>query len=286
MKNKLQLEKNIKKFLAEDIGFGDITTDTLIDDDSMAKAEIIFKKEGVLAGIEEASTVFKILGCKPRILLNDGEKVTPQITVLKIEGPTRAILKGERVALNLLMRMSGIATTTKRALSLARKFNPKILVAATRKTTPGFRYFEKKAVKIGGGDTHRLRLDDCVLIKDNHLKLMPSIKEAVRRAIDGVSFTKKIEVEVESVSQAIEAVEAGADIVMLDNMEPEEIQRTLEELKKGGICGKALIEASGGITVDNIAEYARTGVDVLSLGSLTHSVHALDVSLRMSNVRK
>jgi nicotinate-nucleotide pyrophosphorylase (carboxylating) len=286
MENKLLLEYKIREFLAEDLGFGDVTTDVLIDDDSIAEAEIIFKKGGVLAGIEEASTVFEVLGCKTKILLNDGDKATPQTAVLKIEGSERAILKGERVALNLLMRMSGIATATNKALSSAREFNPKIRVAATRKTTPGFRYFEKKAVKIGGGDTHRLRLDDCVLIKDNHLKLMPSINEAVRRALDSVSFTKKIEVEVESSSQAIEAVEAGADIVMLDNMKPEEIQITLRELEKRGIREKTLIEASGGITVENIVDYAKIGVDIISLGSLTHSVQALDVSLRIHGVRK
>lgn len=286
MNDKLLLTKKVEEFLVEDFGFGDITTNILIDANSMAKAEIVFKQKGILAGIEEASTVFEILGCKPQMLLTNGEKVTPQTVVLKIEGPARAILKGERVALNLLMRMTGIATATRRALSLAKKVNPKIRVAATRKTTPGFRYFEKKAVKIGGGDTHRLRLDDCLLIKNNHLKLMPSIKKAVRKALIEGSFTKKVEVEVESVSQAIEAIEAGADIVMLDNMEPEEILKTLRELEKRRIRKKVLIEASGGITVKNIVEYAKTGVDILSLGSLTHSIHALDASLRMFDVCK
>jgi nicotinate-nucleotide pyrophosphorylase (carboxylating) len=286
MKNMSLLEETIKKFLEEDIGFGDITTDILIDDDLKVQGEIVFKKEGVLAGMEEASTVFKIFGCKIQSFINDGEKVIPGTVVIKVKGPAQAILSAERVSLNILMRMSGIATATKRALSRARKFNPKIRVAATRKTTPGFRYFEKKAVKIGGGDTHRLRLDDCILIKDNHLKLMPSIKEAIKRALKAVSFTKKVEVEVENVSQAIEAVETGADIVMLDNMELEEIMKVLGELKKRGIREKAIIEASGGITNENIEEYAKTGVDVLSLGSLTHSVQALDVSLRMSRIHK
>ncbi len=286
MKNMILVEEKIKEFLSEDLGFGDITTDALIDDNSMAEAEIVFKEEGVVAGVEEAATIFELIGCKSHILINDGERVKPQTIVLKVEGPSKNILKGERVSLNILMRMSGIATATKQVLTLARNYNSKIRVTATRKTTPGFRYFEKKAVKIGGGDTHRLRLDDCVLIKNNHLKLMPSISEAVRKVLDMVSFTKKVEIEVESSSQAIEAVEAGADIVMLDNMEPTEIRKTLRELKRRGIRNKILIEASGGITIENIADYAKTGADILSLGSLTHSVQAIDISLRMKSIHR
>jgi len=286
MKNMILLEEKIKEFLSEDLGFGDITTDTLIDDNSMAEAEIVFKEEGVVAGVEEAVTIFNLVGCKSQIIINDGEGVKPQTVVLKIEGPSKNILKVERVALNILMRMSGIATATKRVVTLARIYNSKIRVAATRKTNPGFRYFDKKGVKIGGGDTHRLRLDDCVLIKNNHLKLMPSISEAIKRVLEAVSFTKKVEVEVENTAQAIEAVEAGADIVMLDNMEPIEIRNTLRELERREIRNKILIEASGGITIKNIADYAKTGVDILSLGSLTHSVQAIDISLRMKNIHR
>jgi len=286
MKNRILLEEKIKEFLSEDLGFGDITTDTLIDDNSMAEAEIVFKEEGVVAGVEEAVTIFELVGCKSQIIINDGERVKPQTVVLKIEGPSKNILKVERVALNILMRMSGIATATKRVVTLARIYNSKIRVAATRKTNPGFRYFDKKGVKIGGGDTHRLRLDHCVLIKNNHLKFMPSISEAIKRVLEAVSFTKKVEVEVENTAQAIEAVEAGADIVMLDNMEPIEIRNTLRELERREIRNKILIEASGGITIKNIADYAKTGVDILSLGSLTHSVQAIDISLRMKNIHR
>lgn len=286
MKNMILVEEKIKEFLSEDLGFGDITTDALIDDNSMAEAEIVFKEEGVVAGVEEAATIFELVGCKSHILINDGERVKPQTVVLKIEGPSKNILKVERVALNILMRMSGIATATKRVVTLARFYNSKIRVAATRKTNPGFRYFDKKGVKIGGGDTHRLRLDDCVLIKNNHLKFMPSISEAIKRVLEAVSFTKKVEVEVENTAQAIEAVEAGADIVMLDNMEPIEIRNTLRELERREIRNKILIEASGGITIKNIADYAKTGVDILSLGSLTHSVQAIDISLRMKNIHR
>jgi len=286
MKNRILLEEKIKEFLSEDLGFGDITTDTLIDDNSMAEAEIVFKEEGVVAGVEEAAIIFELVGCKSQIIINDGERVKPQTVVLKIEGPSKNILKVERVALNILMRMSGIATATKRVVTLARIYNSKIRVAATRKTNPGFRYFDKKGVKIGGGDTHRLRLDDCVLIKNNHLKFMPSISEAIKRVLDVISFTKKVEIEVENTAQAIEAVEAGADIVMLDNMEPIEIRNTLRELERREIRNKILIEASGGITIKNIADYAKTGVDILSLGSLTHSVQAIDISLRMKNIHR
>ncbi len=286
MKNVILLEEKIKEFLSEDLGFGDITTDTLIDDNSMAEAEIVFKEEGIVAGVEEAATIFELVDCKVQIIINDGERVKPQTIVLKIEGPSKNILKVERVALNILMRMSGIATATKRMVTLARNYNSKIRVAATRKTNPGFRYFDKKGVKIGGGDTHRLRLDDCVLIKNNHLKLMPSISEAVKRVLDVISFTKKVEIEVENTAQAIEAVEAGADIIMLDNMEPIEIRNTLRELERRKIRSKILIEASGGITIENIADYAKTGVDILSSGSLTHSVQAIDISLRMKNIHR
>jgi nicotinate-nucleotide pyrophosphorylase (carboxylating) len=286
MKNRILLEKKIKEFFSEDLGFGDITTDTLIEDTWMAEAEIIFKEEGIVAGTEEAATIFEMVGCKTQILIKDGVTVKPQTSILKIEGPAKAILEGERVSLNILMRMSGIATATQHVLSIARKVNSKIRVAATRKTAPGFRYFEKKAVKIGGGDTHRLRLDDCVLIKNNHLKLVPSISQAVNTVLDRVSFTKKVEIEVESTSQAIEAVEAGADIVMLDNMTPMEIRRTLKAIKSRGIQRQIIIEASGGITTKNIADYAKTGVDILSLGSLTHSAQAIDMSLRIKRVNR
>jgi nicotinate-nucleotide pyrophosphorylase (carboxylating) len=286
MKNRILLEKKIKEFLSEDLGFGDITTDALIEDSWRANAEIVFKEEGILAGTEEAAAIFEMVGCQTQILIKDGEMVKPHTIILKIDGPAKAILEGERVSLNILMRMSGIATATKHVLSIARKVNSKIRVTATRKTTPGFRYFEKKAVKIGGGDTHRLCLDDCVLIKNNHLKFVPSINQAVNKVLDSISFTKKVEIEVESTMHAIEAVKAGADIVMLDNMTPMEIQSTLRDIKSSGIQRQILFEASGGITINNITDYAKTGVDILSLGSLTHSAHAIDISLRIKSIHR
>jgi len=286
MKNRILLEKKIKEFLSEDLGFGDITTDALIEDNWRANAEIIYKEEGILAGTVEAATIFEMVGCQTQILIKDGETVKPHTIILKIDGPAKAILEGERISLNILMQMSGIATATANVLSIARKVNSKIRVTATRKTTPGFRYFEKKAVKIGGGDTHRLRLDDCVLIKNNHLKFVPSINQAVNKVLDSISFTKKVEIEVESSAQAIEAVKAGVDIVMLDNMTPMEIQSTLRDIKSSGIQRQILFEASGGITIKNIADYAKTGVDILSLGSLTHSARAIDISLRIKSIQR
>lgn len=286
MENRILLETKIKEYLAEDLGFGDITTETILEDEWVAKAEIIVKEEGIVAGIEEAATIFKMGDCRTRILLQDGEMVKPQTVILQIEGSAKTILERERVALNILMQMSGIATATRHLLSMVRKVNPKIRVTATRKTTPGFRYFEKKAVKLGGGDTHRLRLDDCVLIKNNHLKFVSTVSQAVKKVLDNVSFTKKVEIEVERVSQAIEAVEAGADIVMLDNMPPTEIQKTLKAIQSKGIRRQILIEASGGITIKNIVDYAKTGIDILSLGSLTHSAQAIDISLRITSIQK
>jgi nicotinate-nucleotide pyrophosphorylase (carboxylating) len=286
MENRILLETKIKEYLAEDLGFGDITTEAILEDKWIAKAEIIVKEEGIVAGIEEAATIFKMGDCRTRILLQDGEMVKPQTVILQIEGSAKTILERERVALNILMQMSGIATATRHLLSMVRKVNPKIRVTATRKTTPGFRYFEKKAVKLGGGDTHRLRLDDCVLIKNNHLKFVSTVSQAVKKVLDNVSFTKKVEIEVERVSQAIEAVEAGADIVMLDNMPPTEIQKTLKAIQSKGIRRQILIEASGGITIKNIVDYAKTGIDILSLGSLTHSAQAIDISLRITSIQK
>jgi nicotinate-nucleotide pyrophosphorylase (carboxylating) len=187
----------------------------------------------------------------------------------------------ERTILNLLMRMSGIATATSQMVQKARERNPDIRVAATRKTTPGLQFWEKEAVRVGGGDTHRYRLDDAVLIKDNHLALVGDVELAIRRARQYASFTKKIEVEVENLQDAISAAEEGADIIMLDNMSVDQIERVLEVLIEKGLRDKVLIEISGGIDPNNIAEYAGTGADIISSGYLTHSAGVLDLSLEI-----
>lgn len=271
----------LREMLMEDIGFGDITTSALIGDHVTAKACIIADDAGIIAGLEEANLFFKELGVEVKRLLKDGDKVTPRSVIMELQGPAKSILMGERVILNLLMRMSGIATMTFKNVENAKAVNPRIIVAGTRKTMPLLRGFDKKAIKIGGGDTHRWRLDDCVLIKDNHLALVGDVKQAVRRAIKAVSFSKKIEIEVQNPEDAVIAARAGADIVMLDNMSLKNISGTIKRLRDEGLRDKVLIEASGGITLENAAEYAKTGVDIISLGCLTHSVKALNLKLKI-----
>jgi len=276
--------EKIREFIFEDIGHGDITSSALIDAGQGAKARLFFREAGVAAGLEEAAMVFEILGCDVVAHVSDGESVNPGDTLMEIEGSAQALLTGERTALNIVGRMAGIATAVAEAQRIASEVNPSVRVAATRKTLPGLRELDKKAVSLGGGDTHRLRLDDCVLIKDNHLELVPSITDAVKRAKAQVSFTKKIEVEVRNLAEAEEAAEAGADIVMFDNMSPREIRKYLDALKERGLHEGRLFEASGGITQENLAEYAGSGVDIVSMGSLTHSVKSLNVKLEIEMV--
>jgi nicotinate-nucleotide pyrophosphorylase (carboxylating) len=279
--NQILLEERIREFLREDIGFGDITSESLIDAGLEGVALIICREDAVVAGLEETSILFSLLGCRAKQLVPDGEVVKKDSVLMEIRGHVRSILLGERTALNLLMRMSGIATATRTAVEKAESKNPEIRVAATRKTVPGLRLFDKKAVALGGGDTHRLRLDDCVLVKNNHISIVGSVSEAVSKAREKVSFSKKVEVEVDSMKQAIDAAEAGADIVMLDNFSPDRILKTIERLEEMGLRKDLLIESSGGITLENIEEYAAAGVDIISLGSLTHSVRAINMNLRI-----
>jgi nicotinate-nucleotide pyrophosphorylase (carboxylating) len=276
--------EKIREFLEEDIGHGDITSSSLIEADQKAKARLFFREAGVAAGLEEAAMVFEILGCEVVAHASDGESVSPGDTLMEIEGPARAILSGERTALNIVGRMAGIATAVAEAQRIASEASPSVRIASTRKTLPGLRELDKKAVSLGGGDTHRLRLDDCVLIKDNHLELVPSITDAVGRARERVSFTKKIEVEVRNLAEAAEAAEAGADIIMFDNMSPGEIRICLDALKERGLHVGRLFEASGGITHENLVEYAGSGVDIVSMGSLTHSVRSLNVKLEIEMI--
>ncbi|TRO49588.1 carboxylating nicotinate-nucleotide diphosphorylase [Candidatus Bathyarchaeota archaeon] len=282
MNRSRQLAKDkIKEFLREDLGYGDITSEALIPVDQMARAHLFFREPGIASGLMEASIVFELLGCTVEGIAEDGDSVEPGQTLLEVEGPAAAILSGERTALNIVSRMSGVATTTARIVDELVEVSPGTRVAATRKTLPGLRDLDKRAVEHGGGDTHRFRLDDCVLIKDNHLELVPSVTEAVLRAREAVSFTKKIEVEVRSLEEAEEAALAGADIIMFDNMAPLEMRRCLAELEERGLRKGFIYEASGGITPENAAEYAASGVDVISLGALTHSVRSLDVKLEI-----
>lgn len=280
------VEERLREFLKDDIGWGDITSEALIDDGQMAKGRLYFREDGVAAGLEEMATIFRILGCEVNAIERDGSRVSKNQTLIEIKGPAKALLAGERTALNILGRMAGIATAVSKIASQVSKVSQNTKVAATRKTMPGLGELDKKAVALGGGDTHRFRLDDCVLIKDNHLALLPSITEAVKAARSAVSFTKKIEIEIESLEGAVEAAEAGADIIMFDNMPPEEIERCLARLSELGLREGRVYEASGGITPENVGEYAASGVDIISMGSLTHSVRTLDVKLEIEMVKK
>jgi nicotinate-nucleotide pyrophosphorylase (carboxylating) len=275
------LEEKLRMMLAEDVGQGDITTALIVPADSVTDAEVTAKEDGVLAGIEEAKILLESLGLKSEAFASDGEEIKASQTLMKISGNTRTILSVERTLLNVLSRMSGIATTTKKMVEQLQKAGLKTKVACTRKTAPGLLYFDKKAVLIGGGDTHRLHLDDMILIKDNHIAVARSIKKAIEKAKRQASLSKKIEVEVTRVEDAWVAAEAGADIIMLDNFSPERIEKAVGLLRKKKIYRKVLLEASGGITAKNILTFAAKGVDVVSLGEITQSPQALDMSLEV-----
>jgi nicotinate-nucleotide pyrophosphorylase (carboxylating) len=267
-------------YLQEDVGFGDITSDILVKDE-LGSARITADEEGILAGLEEATEIFRELDVKSYPMARDGDRVTKGMDVLVVEGPLKKILLGERLVLNFLMKMSGIATITNALSKECKKYNPLVKIAATRKTTPGFRLYEKKAVVIGGGDPHRYRLDDAILIKDNHLRVVGSITQAVSKA-KSVSFTKKIEVEVETIEQAVEAAKAGADIIMLDNMSVEKVEVASLAVKK--LNDRVLVEVSGGLTAENAHRYAKHA-DILSIGWITHSAKALQFNLEINSIK-
>ncbi|OLD56088.1 nicotinate-nucleotide diphosphorylase (carboxylating) [archaeon 13_1_40CM_2_52_13] len=281
------VESAIRSFLAEDLGYGDITTNVLVDSERKGEGRVVCRENAVIAGIEEAVILLELVGCQGTAKTRDGGRVKAGTMILSARGPARALLGVERTLLNLLSHMSGVATSTADLVSIANKESrDKIRIACTRKTLPGLRYFEKRAVELGGGDTHRLRLDDAVLIKDNHLELAGSVGACVRKAKERVSFTRKVEVEVTNPDQAVEAAEAGADIVLLDNMTPKEVASSVSLLMSRGLRDRVLVETSGGIRRENLASYARTGVDVISVGAITHSAPAVDVSLEIHASRK
>jgi nicotinate-nucleotide pyrophosphorylase (carboxylating) len=280
------LEEKIRKFLEEDLGQGDITTLLTVPSGTIVEAEIVAKESGVIAGIEEVFTLLESFGFQVRVLVSDGSRVEGKAAVLKIVGDARTLLSIERTLLNLLTRMSGIATATSRLIEKIRRAGYKTRIACTRKVAPGLLYFDKRAVMLGGGDTHRLHLDDLIIVKDNHLMVVGDVGEAVKRVRAAVSFSKKIEIEVSSDNEALEAAKAGADIVMLDNFSPQQIKNTMVLLDREGLRSKVLIEASGGINEQNVLEFAATGVDILSFGEITDSAKALDMSLEVVKVRK
>ena len=274
------MEEIINGALAEDLGKGDVTTAALIPGDRQGTGFIVAKQEGILAGTVVAKLVFHRVDpeLKVEVLLEDGARIKPSTKVARVAGSIASILKAERVALNFLQRLSGIASETNRYVERVKGLPVRIM--DTRKTTPGLRSLEKYAVSVGGGKNHRMNLGDGILIKDNHLATLRSqglnIKEIVAKAKQNASHRLPVEIEVRTVSEALEAAEAGVDIVMLDNMRLEDMRKAVES-----IHGHALIEASGGITLDNVRAVAETGVNYISIGALTHSTRALDINLEL-----
>ena len=266
-------KKQLAQFLAEDIGKGDITSDLL--DKKRITATIISREDAILAGVQYAKEIFKIKGCNVKILKKEGSKIKPNQTIISITGDAGKILTCERTALNLLTRMSGIATQTNH---LVKKIPSKTKLYATRKTAPGLRYFDKEAVEIGGGKKHRLRLDEMVMIKDNHIAIEDSLLSLIKKT---KKKYKKFEVEVENTKDAVLAANMGATIIMLDNFTPAQIKKTIQTLKDQKLRSKVLLEASGGITSKNISKYGQTGVDIISVGSITNSVKGIDMSLEI-----
>jgi len=272
---RIQYEPLVRAALAEDIGPGDITTTLCIPEGTRATATVLAKQPGVIAGLSVGELAFRLLDPDAtwQAHMEDGDRVgegrTPLATVA---GDARALLTAERVALNFMQRLSGIATVTARYVGLVAGTDARIV--DTRKTTPGLRMLEKYAVRAGGGFNHRLGLYDCVLIKDNHIKAAGGIKNAVQGARAHIPHTMKIEVEASTLGMVDEALAAGADIILLDNMDTETMRRAVN-----AIGGRAISEASGGLTEARVAEVAATGVDILSIGALTHSAPALDISL-------
>ncbi|MGB8220160.1 MAG: carboxylating nicotinate-nucleotide diphosphorylase [Methanoregula sp.] len=268
----------LKKFIEEDAPFGDVTSDAIIPDIT-CRAVIRAEQEGIAAGLSEAAALFSYFGVDVRRDTRDGEPVVTGKILLSLSGNAKKILLVERTALNIIGRMSGIATQTRKLSDLVKKENSRCRVAGTRKTCPGLRALDKKAVALGGGDPHRSGLSDGVLIKDNHLVLVP-VKEAITMAKSASAY-RKIEVEVETTKDAIAAAQVGADILLFDNMTPDSVRTTIHELEQAGLRDKVILELSGGITAETIQEYARTGADLISLGALTHTVRNFSVTLEI-----
>ncbi len=271
----LMIEPVVRAALLEDLGrAGDITTDALIPDGQMAEAVIASRKPGVVSGVTVAALAFRLLApeMKCEIVRADGSRVAPGDVVMRIAGPGRAMLSAERTALNFLCRLSGIATATAELVEAAR--GTKARISCTRKTTPGLRFLEKAAVRAGGGANHRFGLDDAVLIKDNHVALAGGVVVAVQKARAAVGHLVKIEIEVDTLDQLREVMPAAPDAILLDNMPPDMLREAV-----GIVAGRAVTEASGGITLESVPAIAASGVDLISAGWLTHSAKSLDLGL-------
>ena len=267
-------EMDLRPFLDEDVGAGDITTDALIHN-VKGKAVIICEEDAVLAGLEEAAEIFRLMGVSPDFQVKDGQQVRKGSKIMTVEGPLSGIITAERTALNFLMKMSGIATETRSLVTMMRKKDKHVKIAGTRKTTPGFREFEKKAIVLGGGWPHRAGLYDMVLIKDNHIAACGGVEKAMT-LIKKVPKNVVVEIEVSNINDAVIAAKMGANIIMADHMSPEETKELMTAVKK--IDSNIQVEASGNITRDNLMDYAGCA-DIISIGAITHSSRAVHFSL-------
>lgn len=274
MLSKFYIEDHVKMALKEDIGFGDITTENLASDDDFLSGELNTRSEGVLCGCEVFKTVFKILSddVKIKFYFKDGDRIKKGDKIADISGPAKYLLMGERVSLNYIQRMSGIATETRKYQDAIAPYNAKIV--DTRKTTPNFRAFEKYSVKVGGGALHRFNLSDCAMIKDNHIRLAGSITNAVTKLRANISHAHKIEVECDTLEQVKEAVEVKADIIMLDNMSVENMKKAVEIINHS-----AVVEASGNVNLETVNDIASTGVDIISSSAIVAKAPTLDLGL-------
>jgi len=280
--NRILIEKKLKKFIIEDNSFVDISSKS-IPTKSISSAKIISKSDGYISGLEELEILFQILKVDITFNKGDGDQIQNGDIIAELHGKTKDILLGERVGLNLLCHMSAITTTTRKFVKIIEESGKGVKIACTRKTLPGLRLFEKKAVEIGKGDTHRFNLDDMVLLKSTHLKFYNgNVAELLRTMKRKVSFTKKIEIEVEKVEDVIIAVENGADIIMLDNMNPDKVQDAIDLLKQKDLRDQVIIEVSGNITQDNIVDYLISEPDIISTSILTQKpTEFVDLSLQL-----
>lgn len=277
--NYIELRRNIENWLEEDMPFGDVTSDSILDPCRIGEGNLIAKEKGILCGMEIFSMVYECIDREVKLeaYSTDGDLVDSGQLIAQIRGPIASILKGERLGLNLLQRLSGIATMANQYREILEGYST--IVVDTRKTTPGLRSLEKYAVRVGGCVNHRYSLSDAVLIKDNHIAGAGGIKQAVCKAKESIAHTMKIEVEVENLVELQEAIDADVDIIMLDNMDTETMKKAVETVRSS-VRPNIRLEASGNMTAQRLIEVAKTGVDLISVGALTHSVKALDISLK------
>ena len=276
MLSSFYVEDHVKSALMEDIGFGDVTTESILGEDEIFEAKLVSRCEGIICGLEVFKTVFKVLSDKVQVelLFKDGDAIKKGDVLAKIKGPGKYLLLGERVALNYIQRMSGIATETNKYQKAIGELKAKIV--DTRKTTPNFRAFEKYSVKVGGGALHRFNLSDCAMIKDNHIQVAGSVTNAVKKVKENLSHAHKIELECDTIEQIKEALPLGVDIIMLDNMSLEQMKEAVELIN-----GRAIVEASGNVKLETVRKIAECGVDIISSSAIVAKAPTLDIALDM-----